>query len=290
MIEYNILRDLTIKAIILVNADSQSPSRTYPRLDYSNICKAIGKQIIQNKLFTSEDEQRNVGIEIEKLKFDNRNIGDENKQTVKFILWDLIQESALLIENIEHFDFHLTEVGKSIIDQQIPPYYDPEGYIDFLKSQTPKIDKVIKEYVMEGLSCYRQRLFFATAVMFGAAAEKTLLLLLESIGNAETDQGKKRKIKDLLDYPKISEIIVLIRTRLEELIDGKKKPIPYKFHEGCINHIISLYEMIRVQRNNSTHPKKGKVNWRKVFLTIKSFPEALVVTYRLINWFKRNKI
>jgi|GEM_PF-1195578 len=290
MIEYNILRDLALKAISIIDADSKSRSRRYPRLDLSNICKAIASLIIEGNLFPGEADCKNVGIEYNLLKSHNK-IGDENRQVVKYILWDLIQENTLLINDVEDFNYKLTEIGKTIINKQKPPYYDPEGYIEFIILQIPKFDSVIKEYVKEGLSCYRQRLFFATAVMFGAAAERTLLLLLESIEKAETDQAKKKKIRNLLDYPRISQIISLIESRLEQLMNGrKKKSIPYKVHEGCMRHIVSFYEMIRIQRNDSTHPAVGKVNRHKVFLTIQSFPVSLEIIYRLIKWFKRNKI
>jgi hypothetical protein len=66
--------------------------------------------------------------------------------------------------------------------------------------------------------------------------------------------------------------------------------IPYFVHEGFSEHLLSLYKMVRVQRNDAVHPAAGDVKKTKVFLTIQALPAVLGCTYRLIEWFSQNKI
>jgi len=123
--------------------------------------------------------------------------------------------------------------------------------------------------------------------MFGAAAEKAILILLESIAKAETDHKIKSKLEKLVERPNLPEIFASIKDTLDSLV--KAKTIPYSVHEGSIEHLLSLFEMIRVQRNDAVHPDIGEVNKTKVFLVIQTFPGALEVTYRLIKWFNEKK-
>jgi len=75
---------------------------------------------------------------------------------------------------------------------------------------------------------------------------------------------------------------------MDLLIEANK--MPYSVHEGNTQHLLSMFEMIRVQRNDAVHPAIGEVNRAKVFLTIQTLPPALEVTYRLIEWFATNQI
>jgi hypothetical protein len=182
----------------------------------------------------------------------------------------------------------LTEFGYSVVEQAKPAYYDPDGDMVALKEITPQIDSVIEQYVLEGLNCFKQRLNFASAVMFGAAAEKAILLLLESIGHSESDPKMKKEAEKLLVNPGLPSIFKHIQTRLDSLI--KSQIIPYPIHQGCTEHLLSLFEMIRVHRNEAIHPIAGNVNKTKVFLTIQSLPTIIETIYRLIDWFEKNKI
>ena len=206
-------------------------------------------------------------------------------------MWDLIVERILTVglnECNPGWPFvRLSEYGESVVKEGALPYYDPEEYGMVINSIVPAVDEVIKQYAIEGINCFRQRLFFASAVMFGAAAEKTILILFESIAKAETDHKIKAKLEKLLERPNLPEIFASIRDKLDALI--KAKAIPYFVHEGSVEHLLSLFEIIRVQRNDAVHPDIGEVNKAKVFLVIQTFPGALEVVYRMIGWFNEGE-
>ena len=124
--------------------------------------------------------------------------------------------------------------------------------------------------------------------MLGAASESAILLLLETIGKAVKDSQKKSYIKELLDRLRLPLILKEIQSTIDCLIKSKK--IAYEIHQGSTEHLLSLYEMICVQRNDSIHPKIGEFNQTKIFLFINSLPANLEVIYRLINWFRNHKV
>ncbi len=70
----------------------------------------------------------------------------------------------------------------------------------------------------------------------------------------------------------------------------KAKTIPYSIHQGCTEHLMSLFEMIRVQRNDAIHPISGQVDRTKVFLSLQTLPTVLESIYKLIEWFQSNTI
>lgn len=222
----------------------------------------------------------------------NKRLGSDDKIKILEIAWDLIVERILTVglnECNPSWPFvRLSEYGESVVKEPVLPYYDPEEYGAVINSVTPSVDRVIKQYAIEGINCFKQRLFFASAVMFGAAAEKTILILLESIINAETDHKVKSKLEKLLERPNLPEIFASIRDKLDALITTKT--IPYSVHGGSSEHLLSLFEMIRAQRNDAVHPDIGEVNKTKIFLTIQTFPTALEVVYRLLEWFNKRKI
>ncbi len=184
--------------------------------------------------------------------------------------------------------FRLTKFGQDYISQSAPHYYDPQGYMESLRNIVQNLDPIIEQYIFEGLNCYRRQLFFASAVMFGAAAEKAILLLVQAITDSMSNPSSKKKAAQLLERPNLPEIFDTIRKTLNPLI--KAKTIPYSVHQGCTEHLMSLFEMIRVQRNDAVHPVSGQVNRTKVFLSLQTIPAALESIYKLIDWFGNNSI
>jgi len=278
-IEYNVLKQLVLEVLKKDNGN----------LQYLTIQSVVTRLIFERKLFPSREECKQRGI-AHSYGLDRLNPSDD--LNINQIIWDLIIDRVLTLgNNISNPDWpflRLTEYGKKVVNQELPSWYDPEGYSTTLDSIVPNVDPVIKQYSIEGLNCYKQRLFFASAVMFGAAAEKSILILAESIYNSESNSEKKKNIKQLLEYTNLPKIFLLIQSTIDELI--KNKVIPYSTHQGSTEHLLSLFNSIRVQRNDAVHPIVGQINKIKILLVIQTFPFALSTVYRLTTWFNNNKI
>jgi hypothetical protein len=57
---------------------------------------------------------------------------------------------------------------------------------------------------------------------------------------------------------------------------------------GSQFHLMSLFESIRVQRNDAVHPKTADVNEESVRLSYDAFPKALQKAEALRMWFDAN--
>lgn len=191
---------------------------------------------------------------------------------------------------IDHWEIRLTTYGKSLLAQhgQGNFYYDPESYVAALRSASPDVDQVILQYAAEAMKCYRQGLIFAAAVMNGAAAEKAVLLLFESILEAATDpnirKGLQKPMSGTARMPTIFKQIEAITTKFNTQIEDHDP----KATEAIRHHMLSLADMIRRQRNDAVHPMAGRVEASEVFLSMTSFPIALQVIYRVRSYFIKN--
>ncbi len=279
MIEKNLLRTLVLEVLDRVKHEQMN-----------HIINEVEKLVEERALFPSEDDCQRSGINYQPYR--EKQLSPVDTLTLSEIIWDLIQERVLTPGENQADQgfpfFRLTKFGEDYISQSAPHYYDPQGYMEFLRKIVQNLDPVIKQYIFESLNCYRQQLFFASAVMIGAAAEKAILLLLQAITDSMSNLSSKKKAAQLLDRPNLPEIFDTITKTVSQVI--KAKIIPYPVHQGCTEHLISLFEMIRVQRNDAIHPVSGQVNRTKVFLSLQTIPAALESINRLIEWFKSNSI
>ena len=280
MIEKNLLRALILEFL----------GHTL-KVQISDVINYVEKLVAERGLFPSSDDCQRLDIDYQ--YYQRKQLNPFDKLTINEIIWDLILEHVVTPgaeweEQGFPPHFRLTKFGQDYISQSAPHYYDPQGYMGFLKNIAQNIDSVIEQYIFESLNCYRRQLFFASAVMIGAAAEKAILLLLQAITDSMSNPSKKRKAVQLLDRPNLPEIFDMIRKTIDPLI--KAKTIPYSVHQGCTEHLMSLFEMIRVQRNDAIHPITGQVDRTKVFLSLQTIPTALESINRLIEWFGSNSI
>ena len=279
MIEKHVLRALMLEVL----------SRT-PQSQIVNAINDVERLVAERNLFPSSDDCQRLGIDYH--YYQERQLNPIDKLTINQIIWDLLIERVVTpgfdASNQDLPFFRLTKFGQDYISQSAPHYYDPEGYMEFLRNIVTNLDPIIEQYIFESLNCYRQQLFFASAVMIGAAAEKAILLLLQAITNSMSDANRQREAARLLDRPRLPDIFNTISETLNPLIEANT--IPYSIHRGSTEHLMSLFEMIRVQRNDAVHPVCGQVDRTKVFLSLQTIPTALESINRLIEWFESNPI
>lgn len=182
--------------------------------------------------------------------------------------------------------FRVTRRGSAWLQGDEPLPEDVAGYMKFLHQRVSIIDPIIDQYVLEALTAFEKEAYFAAAVMLGAASEKALYLLAESVLVALKDAKKHGKLKTLLDRRRLLELFETVR----DMIQGAAavKQVPYAVSEGCVTHLMSLFDAIRVQRNDAVHPMNAVVSEDSVRLLIQSFPYALSKSEELRTWFTAN--
>lgn len=185
-----------------------------------------------------------------------------------------------------HDWFSITQMGRQWAEGTDPIPEDPGGYLAALEALVPQVDPVILQYVGEALNTYQHRALFASAVMVGAASEKTTYLLTDALHGSVKNPTDRKAIKDAAELRRLPAMFQLLSKQIER---AKKSGMPYDVHEGAHTHLFSLQESIRVQRNDAVHPQVGQVGIETVRLSLAAFPAACKKVYDLIGWFSSNR-
>jgi len=179
--------------------------------------------------------------------------------------------------------YRLTSRGREWVIHAEPPPEDYNGYLELLTVLAPNAEPVVTQYVSEGLKSFSNGTYFAAAVMLGAASEAEIYFLADSISIALRDQKFQADLKRLTQERKLNSLFNFV----EKVIAGgiKAKTIPYAITDGSERHLLSLFESIRIQRNNAVHPMSAQVSSDSVRHSFNAFPHALETAENLRTWF-----
>src|SRR4029078_13471538 len=177
--------------------------------------------------------------------------------------------------------FQVTEKGKQWMGSTGPVPEDNEGFLAALSALIPTLDSVIKQYIVEAVITYNRKAWFASAVMIGAASEKAVYMVAESLLTVTHGNDRKALEKSISEsnLPRMLDQINNVLTKQKAA-----KALPYTVSEGMEHHLLSLFDSIRVQRNEAIHPTIGEVTPESVRLALSAFPSACRKVYDLIEW------
>jgi hypothetical protein len=184
--------------------------------------------------------------------------------------------------------FNVTQRGWDYFNGSEPLPEEAASYLKFLRQVVPNLDSVIEQYITEALTSFEREAHFATAVMTGAASEKAVYLLSASLLKALKPSPRRTKLETALNKRQLFALLESVRKTIEDCSAGNPAPIPYSASEGASAHLSSLFEAIRIQRNDAVHPMNAIVSESSVRLLLRSFPYALSTTEKLRNWFDAN--
>jgi hypothetical protein len=183
--------------------------------------------------------------------------------------------------------FRITELGSRWAqDNGNPAPEDENCYLLTLKTLVPHSDPIVEQYMEEAVRAYARQMYFASAVMIGAASEKCVYLLMTALASAITDAHEKITVKNAISARGLPNMFSLLLKNLSK----SKKTIPWDIYEGVDCHIVSFQEAVRVQRNAAVHPDAGQVSPEQVRLMLSCFPAAYKKLHSLTAWLASNKI
>lgn len=175
---------------------------------------------------------------------------------IRKVMWQLFIEGILApgsdSNNLDLPWFHLTQLGKAVLEAQGPNPFDPEGYIDFVKRRVPSPDNTVLAYLSESLNTQRHGSLTASAVMLGIAAERVFLLVCESLRLALTDPRERGQFETLLKRFPMKPKVEWVRNKLEKVQASR----PPEFPENAMLMVVAMYGLIRHQRNELGHPRE----------------------------------
>jgi len=215
---------------------------------------------------------------------------DPDREKIREIMWELIIQGVLLpgvSDSQPGLPFlTLTGYGEQVVALgEIQPH-DPDGYLTLLKTEIPSLDVEIERYITESLQAYRRGLLLSSAVTMGVASEKAFILLHEELTNSITDPIKKKKFLDLQASYKTKQKFDAVK---KELISNKSK-YPRNISENLETHLDTIFQVIRVTRNEVGHPTGKILNRSEVFVRLQLFVEYTKIVYQLIDWLQLNPL
>ncbi|MGB8801437.1 MAG: hypothetical protein WCC97_12170 [Candidatus Acidiferrales bacterium] len=162
----------------------------------------------------------------------------------------------------------------------------PEDYNGYMKQFDVTADEVVRQYTSEALNTYIRGTYFASAVMIGAASEKAIYLLADSLIPALKDPAKRSALKKKIDDRKLETLLKGVE---QIVIDGHAaKTIPFDVMGGTTRHLLSLFDHIRLQRNDAIHPMNFVVSADSVRFALYTFPMAFQRVEALRQWCDTN--
>ncbi|HXL23842.1 MAG TPA: hypothetical protein VOA78_15370 [Candidatus Dormibacteraeota bacterium] len=158
----------------------------------------------------------------------------------------------------------------------------PEDYDGYMSQFGASTDAVVRQYVSEALNTYIRGTYFASAVMIGAASEKTIYLLAESLVLALKDGPAQSLLQRKIDARRLEALLKGVE---QIVVDGNlHKVIPFDVMGGTTRHLLSLFDSIRLQRNDAIHPMNFVVSASSVRFTLNAFPLAFEKVEALRQW------
>ena len=149
--------------------------------------------------------------------------------------------------------FRVTQYGRAILAQSEYVPHDPLGYIQLLNERVTPADLTVLAYLAESLNTFIRGNLIASTVMLGVAAERVFDLVSDSIQGALKSQKEKDTIANLQKRRSIKGRLDWLHHKLRAIQDGKYSGYP----ENAALMITTIYDMIRLQRNDLGHPREA---------------------------------
>lgn len=190
------------------------------------------------------------------------------------------------VGNFKYPFLRLTEYGRKCIEEENILPFDPDGYIEGVKSSVSSIDDIVLTYLGESITTYNRNCLLSSTITLGAASEKAMLLLIEAfseaISDAERRESFKKKIEKLTIYGKYKAF--------REKFDDTKKNLPPELTREIDAFLDGIFNFIRINRNEAGHPTGIATNKKVVYANLQVFSEYGKRIFDLIRFFENNKI
>ncbi|ABA57853.1 hypothetical protein Noc_1359 [Nitrosococcus oceani ATCC 19707] len=179
---------------------------------------------------------------------------------------------------------HVTDRGARALENLQRDPSNPAAYIAHLEAGADLGD-IAKSYVVEALDCYTTGSYKAAAVMIGAASERLVLNLRDSIAAAISRGGNSAP--NNLNSWQIKKVSDSIKAQL----DQAKKKMPRELADDYEAYWSAFTSQIRVARNEAGHPKSiDPLTPDAVHAAFLVFPEAARLATEFTDWAQKNVI
>lgn len=246
--------------------------------------KPLGIEIIRSVVFQrlrSKDRWEQINPHDESFnKFfqnsdGNRRLPDYIFLLIQEIFWEMIAQGVIVpginLSNPNLPFFRLTDYGKRVIAEERYLPHDPTGYINRFRTEIPDTGPVAIGYLEECLRCFTTNCFVASLMMLGIASEIIFLEFCEILEASLIDKADRERFSKLLAGVSMVAKFNFVRDKIDLALKKDKKKLP----ETTVITFLSLFDLVRIQRNDIGHPQETfpSLTHDGVFVYLKMFPE-----------------
>lgn len=204
-------------------------------------------------------------------------------------IWECVKFGILLPRLKNNLNcFYLTIYGIQALSNDVPVPCEPNGYLEHLNKNIPSIDEVIFRYAKESIYAYNNDLLLSATTSIGAAAEKSLLLLIEAF----TSYLPTEKEKTGFTSKTKGKFIKIQFEEFKKSFDGHKGNIEKdakELVEGMDIMINGIFDLLRKNRNDTGHPTGKELPKEEVFILLRFFITYVKKVYDLIDYFNKKR-
>lgn len=177
----------------------------------------------------------------------------------------------------------ITEYGQKAFLQEDWLPYDPDGYVQALRTRVPDIDEVTLSYIGEAITAYHRRHLLSATLTLGVASENLMLLLIEAYTEWMKDPVRKTRFQKATEGRFIS---TQYREFKKELVVDIKS-LPKEFQGDWETYLDGIFNFIRLNRNDAGHPTGKQFDAKIVYANLQVFAEYAQFIFKLIGYFKQ---
>ena len=211
------------------------------------------------------------------------------KHSLMAMAWNWISRGLAYFDMSQpassNWDLRLTERGRRYIDEEDEnPYNDSIWYTSLIK-KAEGLSEVEKQYAQEAIQAFVNELYVSCHVMIGVASESVIVRMAKAMARSAVIEGRD-SIHKSVSNPRMSirELFNKMRPELEKA----KTKIPGNIADNMSIWLDSMFDVIRVNRNEAGHPTGSNVGREESVMVLRCFVTYMSKACRLIGHLEQN--
>lgn len=182
--------------------------------------------------------------------------------------------------------FTLTAYGVECIKKGELLPFDPNGYLVSVQSRVPGLDIVTMTYLREAISTFNRDFYLSASVALGVAAEALILRMIDAYISAIADQQRRMNAEARYEGKQLRAQYGQFKQDFASL----RPTLPRDLYGDFETHLDSIFQLIRVTRNDSGHPSGAIPERAVVMANLQAFPYFAKRVLAIEKHFETNPI
>ena len=212
-----------------------------------------------------------------------------NQRGLMIMAWNWISRGLAYFDISQsatsNWNLCLTAKGKHYIDEaEENPYNDNIWYASLIK-KAEGLSDIEKQYAQEAIKAFVNELYVSCHMMIGVASESVIVRMAQAMTRSPLIEGRESLTK-AVSNPRISIRELFNKMRPE--IEKAKAQIPGNLADNMSIWLDSMFDVIRVNRNEAGHPMGSSVGREESVMVLRCFVTYMSKACRLICHLEQN--